>query len=117
MRALFIIPAGFLFISLFLFSCGTDTPVTNSGVPNNADPTVSSQSVSLTFDGKSTGSPAFTFGFLSYNGGNYSGSGITGTVSLYETVGGKIKGSFSGTFSDGTTTNQGSGKFTVYRTQ
>ena len=79
--------------------------------------TVLHQSVSLTFDGNTTGSPAFTFGFLSYSGGSYNGSGVTGTVLLYEAIGGKIKGSFSGTFSDGTASYQGSGGFTVRRTQ
>lgn len=160
MRALFIIRAGLLFISLFLFGCGTDTPITNSGGPNNTDTTfaayiilslggspvdtlrftdrnlctgsysssqnntyfllndtLTSQSLSLTFAGNTTGSPAFTFSFLSYMSGSYNGSGITGAVTIYEAVGGKIKGTFAGTFSDGTTTYQGSGEFTVYRTQ
>ncbi len=79
--------------------------------------TLTSQSLSLTFAGNTTGSPAFTFSFLSYMSGSYNGSGITGAVTIYEAVGGKIKGTFAGTFSDGTTTYQGSGEFTVYRTQ
>lgn len=79
--------------------------------------TVTSQSLSLTFAGNTTGSPAFTFGFLSYMSGSYNGSGITGTVTIYEAVGGKIKGTFAGTFSDGTTSYQGRGVFTVRRIQ
>ncbi|MEO8513415.1 MAG: hypothetical protein ABI543_07645 [Ignavibacteria bacterium] len=149
-----------LFVAFILFGCGADTPVTNSGGPNNTDTTfeayviiapvsgpadtlyftdrnlctgsysnsanntycilndtVSHQSVSLTFEGNTTGSPAFTFGFLSYLGGSYSGSGITGAVSLYEAVAGKIKGTFTGTFSDGSSSYQGRGVFTLKRTQ
>lgn len=79
--------------------------------------TLTSQSLSLTFAGNTTGSPAFTFGFLSYMSGSYNGSGITGTVTIYEAVGGKIKGTFAGTFSDGTTSYQGRGVFTARRTQ
>ncbi len=79
--------------------------------------TASSQSVSVTFEGNAAGSPAFTFGFLSYMGGSYSATSITGSVSLYEAVGGKIKGTFSGMFTDGVTTYQCRGEFTVYRTQ
>ena len=78
--------------------------------------TVSSQSVSFTFNGNTAGSPAFTFGFLSYMSGSYSASAISGTVTLYETVGGKIKGTFSGTFTGGSASYQGRGEFTVFRT-
>ncbi len=92
-----------------------------SGTQNNTycimNDTALSQSVSVTFDGNAAGSPAFTFGFLSYMGGSYSATSITGSVSLYEAVGGKIKGTFSGTFSDGVTIYQCRGEFTVYRTQ
>ena len=77
--------------------------------------TVNSQSVSLTFDGSTAGNPAFTFGFLSYNGGSYNASAISGSVSLYEAVGGKIKGAFSGTFAGGSVTYQGVGEFTAIR--
>ena len=79
--------------------------------------TSTSQSISASFTGNATGNPAFTFGFLSYMGGSFNGSGITGTVSLYESVGGKIKGTYSGTFSDGTTSYQVNAFFTVIRTQ
>lgn len=79
--------------------------------------TAASQSVSVTFDGNDSGSPAFTFGFLSYLGGSYTASVISGTVSLYEAIGGKIKGKFSGTFSAGAVTYQCRGEFTVKRTQ
>jgi len=79
--------------------------------------TSTSQSISASFTGKTTGNPSFTFGFLSYMGGSFNGSGITGTVTLYESVGGKIKGTYNGTFSDGTTSYQVNAFFTVIRTQ
>ncbi|MBZ0204131.1 MAG: hypothetical protein IT281_06775 [Ignavibacteria bacterium] len=92
-----------------------------SGTQNNTyclmNDTATSQSVSVTFDGNAAGSPAFTFGFLSYMGGSFTATSITGSVSLYEAVGGKIKGSFSGTFTDGAATYQCRGEFTVNRTQ
>lgn len=91
-----------------------------SGTQNNTycimNDTASSQSVSVTFDGNAAGSPAFTFGFLSYMGGSFTASSIAGSVSLYEAVGGKIKGKFNGTFSGGVTAYQCSGEFTVNRT-
>jgi hypothetical protein len=77
----------------------------------------SSQSISASFTGNTTGNPAFTFGFLSYAGGSFNGSGITGTVTIYESVGGKIKGTYTGTFSDGTISYQVNTFFTVIRTQ
>ena len=79
--------------------------------------TASSQSISASFTGNTTGNPAFTFGFLSYMAGSFTGSGITGSVTLYENVGGKIKGTYAGTFSDGTISYQVNGFFTVIRTQ
>lgn len=79
--------------------------------------TASSQSISVSFTGNTTGNPAFTFGFLSYAGGSFNGSGITGSVTMYENVGGKIKGSYTGTFSDGTISYQINAFFTVLRTQ
>lgn len=79
--------------------------------------TINSNSVSVTFAGSDIGNPAFTFGYISYSGGGLSDVTISGTVILYETVGGKIKGTFSGTFSDGTTSYQCSGVFTCKRTQ
>jgi len=50
-------------------------------------------------------------------GGSFSGSGLTGSVILYESVGGKIKGTYTGSFSDGTTSYQVNAFFTVIRTQ
>jgi len=79
--------------------------------------TATSQSISASFTGNATGNPAFTFGFLSYMGGSFSGSGLTGSVILYESVGGKIKGTYTGSFSDGTTSYQVNAFFTVIRTQ
>ena len=79
--------------------------------------TSTSQSISASFTGNTTGNPAFTFGFLSYAGGSFNGSGITGSVALYESAGGKIKGTYNGTFSDGTTSYQVNAFFTVIRTQ
>lgn len=78
--------------------------------------TASNSSSSVTFTGSSTGSPAFTFGYISYYGNGLSAGSITGTVSLYESTGGKIKGTFSGPYTAGSTTYQCSGVFTVYRT-
>lgn len=77
--------------------------------------TAASQSISVSFTGNTTGSPAFTFGFLSYQSGSFNGSGITGTVTLYEAVGGKIKGTYTGTFSDGITSYSVSAVFTITR--
>lgn len=79
--------------------------------------TDASASLSTSFTGNTTGNPAFTFGFLSYMGGSFNGSGINGSVILYENVGGKIKGTYAGTFSDGTTSYQVNAFFTVIRTQ
>lgn len=79
--------------------------------------TSTSQSISASFTGNTTGNPVFTFGFLSYMSGSFNGSGITGSVTLFETVGGKIKGTYSGTFSDGTISYQVNAFFTVIRTQ
>lgn len=79
--------------------------------------TAASQSISVSFTGNTTGNPAFTFGFLSYQGGSFNGSAITGSVTLYEGVGGKIKGTYTGSFSDGTTSYQVNAFFTVIRTQ
>jgi hypothetical protein len=79
--------------------------------------TASQQNISVSFPGNTTGSFVFTFGFLSYQGGSYNGSSITGTVSLYESVGGKIKGTYNGIFSDGSTTYNIIASFTVRRTQ
>ena len=79
--------------------------------------TATSQSISASFTGNTTGNPAFTFGFLSYMGGSFNGSGITGSVTLYESVGGKIKGTYNGSFSDGSTNYQVNAFFTVIRTQ
>ena len=79
--------------------------------------TAASQSISVSFTGNTTGNPAFTFGFLSYMGGSFNGSGITGSVTLYESVGGKIKGTYNGTFSDGTISYTVNAVITVTRTQ
>ncbi len=79
--------------------------------------TLSGNSSSVTFNGNSTGIPTFTFGYISYNGNGLNAVTINGTVGLYEGVGGKIKGTFSGSYSDGTITYAVSGVFTVYRTQ
>lgn len=153
-----ILPAVFL-ISLLLTGCGEDTPVTNSGGPNNSDTafssyviitpaggtsdtvyftdrnlcrgsysssqnntycllndTISGNSSSVTFTGNSTGTPAFTFGYISYNGTGLNAVTVNGTVSLYGDIGGKIKGTFTGSYSDGTITYQCTGEFTVIRT-
>lgn len=79
--------------------------------------TATQQNISVSFPGSATGTFIFTFGFMTYNGGSYNGSAITGTVSLYESIGGKIKGTYNGNFSDGTTTYQVIASFTVRRTQ
>ncbi len=79
--------------------------------------TASQQNISVSFPGNTTGSFVFTFGFMTYQGGSYNGSSITGTVSLYESVGGLIKGTYNGIFSDGTTTYNVIASFTVRRTQ
>ena len=79
--------------------------------------TASQQNISVSFPGNTTGSFVFTFGFMTYQGGSFNGSSITGTVSLYESVGGKIKGTYNGIFSDGTTTYNIIASFTVRRTQ
>jgi hypothetical protein len=79
--------------------------------------TASQQNISVSFTGNNTGSPTFTFGFMTYQGGSYNGSAITGTVTIYEGVGGKIKGTYVGNFSNGTTTYGVRATFTVRRTQ
>lgn len=79
--------------------------------------TAQNSSVSLTFNGSSAGSPAFTFSYISNHGTGLTATTISGTVTLYETIGGKIKGTFTGTFSGGSTTYQCRGEFTVKRTQ
>lgn len=78
--------------------------------------TLTSQSISVSFNGSSTGSPVFTFGYLSYAGGGYDGNGITGTISLYEAAGGKIKGIYSGVFADASASYTVNAYFTVKRT-
>lgn len=79
--------------------------------------TAQNSSVSLTFNGSSTGSPAFTFSYISYHGNGLSAATISGTVTLYEAIGGKIKGTFSGSFLSGSVTYVGIGEYTVYRKQ
>lgn len=79
--------------------------------------TASQQNISVSFPGNTTGSFVFPFGFMTYMGGSFNGSSITGTVSLYESVGGLIKGTYNGIFSDGTTTYNIIAVFTVRRTQ
>lgn len=79
--------------------------------------TAAGNSSSVSFTGSSTGSPAFTFGYISYNGNGLSAVSVTGTVTVYGEVGGKIKGTFSGSYSAGATSYQCSGEFTVIRTQ
>ena len=79
--------------------------------------TTSQQNISVSFPGNTTGSFVFTFGFMTYQGGSFNGSSITGTVSLYESIGGSIKGTYNGIFSDGTTTYNIIAVFTVRRTQ
>ena len=79
--------------------------------------TVSGSSASVTFEGGTTGSPAFTFGFISYNGESLSGSALSGTVSLYESIGGKIKGTHAGTYTGISNTYLVNAVFTVIRTQ
>jgi len=79
--------------------------------------TASQQNISVSFPGNTTGSFVFTFGFMTYQGGSFNGSSITGTVSVYESVGGLIKGTYNGIFSDGTTTYNIIAVFTVRRTQ
>lgn len=78
--------------------------------------TATQQNISVSFPGNTTGSFVFTFGFMTYQGGSFNGSSITGTVSLYESVGGSIKGTYNGIFSDGTTTYNIIAVFTVRRT-
>ena len=79
--------------------------------------TTQNSSVSLTFNGSSTGSPAFTFSYISNHGSGLSAATISGTVTIYEAVGGKIKGTFAGSFSGGSVTYTCIGEFTVYRKQ
>jgi hypothetical protein len=79
--------------------------------------TAQNSSVSLTFNGSGTGSPVFTFSYISYHGNGLSASTISGTVILYEAIGGKIKGTFSGSFLSGSVTYTGIGEFTVKRSQ
>lgn len=79
--------------------------------------TATQQNISVSFPGNTTGSFVFTFGFMTYQGSSFNGSSITGTVSLYESVGGLIKGTYNGIFSDGTTTYNIIAVFTVRRTQ
>lgn len=152
--------SGFLVISLFFYSCGTNNPAANNPGPNNTDTTFSSyviitpaggtadtvyftdrnqcrgsysssqnntycllndtasgNSSSISFTGNSAGTPAFTFGYISYNGNGLNAVTVNGTISLYGEVGGKIKGTFGGSYSDGTITYVCSGEFTVIRTQ
>lgn len=79
--------------------------------------TISNNSASVTFEGNSAGSPAFTFGYISYNGNGLNGTAISGIVTIYDAVGGKIKGTFSGTYTGSSITYQVNGEFTVKRTQ
>jgi len=79
--------------------------------------TASQHNISVSFLGNTSGSFVFTFGFMTYQGGSFNGSSITGTVSLYGSVGGLIKGTYNGIFSDGTTTFNIIAVFTVRRTQ
>lgn len=79
--------------------------------------TVTHNNSAVTFTGNTTGSPAFTFGDITYNGNGLTDTSISGTVTLYEAVGGKIKGTFSGTYTGGSIAYQVSGVFTVKRTQ
>lgn len=79
--------------------------------------TASGINSSVSFEGNSIGSPAFTFGYITYNGNGLNASSVSGTIALYEAVGGKIKGTFSGIYSDGTTSYQCSGVFNVTRRQ
>ncbi len=77
--------------------------------------TLSGNSSSVTFTGNTTGTPTFTFGYISYNGAGLSAVTVNGTVSIYGEVGGKIKGTFSGSYSDGVVTYVCDGVFTVTR--
>lgn len=98
--------------------CGGSYDISQNSTLIHLRDTTAGTFANARFEGNSTGSPAFLSGYVLYYGSNsLLSNSISGTVTTYDVIGGKIQGTFSGSYTGGSAAYQCSGVFTVKRTQ